>query len=48
MKLFFLILWVAGGEPREVTFPTLKACAAYRADLGSAAPASRCLIRFTA
>lgn len=48
MKLYYLILWLAGAEPKEVTFSSMAACEAYRDRLEYAAPASRCLVRLSA
>ena len=48
MKVYYLILWLSGSEPREMTFPTMALCTAYRERLDHAAPASRCLARLAA
>lgn len=48
MKLYFLILWLSGSEPKELTFPTMRACAAYHEAMPVGSAASRCHLRESA
>lgn len=46
MKVYFLILWLSGQEPKEITYPSMRQCTAAQSELAAMRmPVSRCKAR---
>lgn len=46
MKVYFLILWLSGQEPKELTYPSMRQCIAAQSEWSAMRmPVSRCKAR---